>query len=385
MNQVFNPKFVAIFALLFLAAGPLVADTNEAAAPAPAAATTGATATTPAAVAPVTAPTTTIATPPAATPPPAPAQPEVTPGITREEVAENYLQIQEQIHASQLAIEHQQQVAANAASDAAAANAAALGSRLDSLEQVVNRQRASDADAAHKTQQMTLFMAGAFGLAGLGIMLLMVYFQWRAFTQLAQISSLQHAAIASANNVHQLAAPGRATVEAANTQLLSVVDRLEQRINELEGGQRFLPDLAAPKAATGMETSLATAALQNHVAERAIAAERAVEKLPELLDEGQRYLDDNAPQRALECFDRYLATHPDRGEGLVKRASALEKLGREEEAINCYNRAIAVDSTLVIAHLHKGGLLNRLRRYDEALNCYEAALQAQEKKPALAR
>lgn len=350
MNQVFSPKLIAICTLLLLATLPLVADTNNTSAPS---------ATAPASV---------------ATPPSAPVQPQVTPGVTREEVADNYLQLQEQIHASQLAIEHQQQVAA----DAATANATALAARLDTLEQSVARQRTSDAEAAHKTQQMTLFMAGAFGLIGLGIMLLMVYFQWRAFTQLAQISSLQHTAIASANSVHQLAAPGRATVEAANNQLLGAVGRLEQRINELEGGQRFLPDLATAKPA---EKTLPEAAPQSHVA----VAERSVEKLPDLLAEGQRHLDDNAPHRALECFDRYLATHPDRGEGLVKRASALEKLGRDEEAINCYNRAITVDNTLVIAHLHKGGLLNRLRRYDEALNCYEAALQAQEKKPALAR
>lgn len=341
MNQVLNPKLIAVCALLFLAiTRPLAADTNTA-----------------------------TATSPTAT------QPQTTPGVTREEVADNYLQIQEQIHASQLAIEHQQQVAA----DAATANANALAARLDTLEQSVTRQRASDSEAAHKTQQMTLFMAGAFGLAGLGIMLLMVYFQWRAFTQLAQISSLQHSAIASANSIHQLAAPGRATVEAANNQLLGAVGRLEQRINELEGGQRFLPELADPKPTEKPLAVPAPAVPQNHV------TEKSVEKLPDLLNEGQRYLDDNVPQRALECFDRYLANHPDRGEGLVKRASALEKLGRDEEAINCYNRAIAVDNNLVIAHLHKGGLLNRLRRYDEALNCYEAALQAQERKPAIAR
>jgi tetratricopeptide (TPR) repeat protein len=355
MNQSFNQKLFAIFAMLFLA-GRLFADTNDAAAPAMSA------------PAPV---------PAAATPPPTVAtQPAVTPGITREEVADNYLQIQEQIHASQLAIEHQQMVAADAAADAAAANATALGARLALLEKSVEQQHSNDLDSARKTQQMTLYMAGAFGLIGLGIMLLMVYFQWRAFTQLAQISSLQHSSLASANNIHQLAAPGRATVEAANTQLLSAVGRLEQRINELEGGQRFLPDLAAAKPG---ERILPDLPVQNHNGDRAVA------KTPDLLTEGQHYLDDNSPQRALECFDKYLAANPEHGDGLVKRAAALEKLGREEEAINCYNRAIAVDNTLVIAHLHKGGLLNRLRRYDEALNCYEQALQAQEKKPALAR
>jgi tetratricopeptide (TPR) repeat protein len=265
--------------------------------------------------------------------------------VTRDEVADNYLHIQEQIHATQLVIENNQQTAV----EAAQSNAAVLAARLQSLEQSVARQRASDADAAHKTQQLTLMMAGAFGLAGLGIMLLMVYFQWRAFTQLAQISSRQHAAIANSDNIHQLAAPGRATVEASTAQLLNVVSRLEQRINELESGQRLLPEIASVKPA-------------------------------DLLTEGQNYLEANSPLKALECFDKYLAAHPERADALVKRAAALEKLGREEEALACYNRAIAADGTLVIAHLHKGGLLNRLRRYDEALNCYEQALLAQDKK-----
>jgi tetratricopeptide (TPR) repeat protein len=265
--------------------------------------------------------------------------------VTRDEVADNYLHIQEQIHATQLAIEQNQQ----AALDAAQSNANVLAARLQSLEQSVAKQRAGDADAARKTQQLTLFMAGAFGLAGLGIMLLMVYFQWRAFTQLAQISARQHAAMANAENVHQLAAPGRATVEASTAQLLNVVGRLEQRISELESGQRLLPEIAGTKAA-------------------------------DLLAEGQKHLDANSLLKALECFDKYLSAHPAHADALVKRAAALEKLGREDEALACYNRAIAADGTLVIAHLHKGGLLNRLRRYDEALNCYEQALLAQDKK-----
>ena len=265
--------------------------------------------------------------------------------VTRDEMANNYLQIQEQLHATQLAIEQNQE----AALEMAQSNALVLQARLQALEQTVASRHASDADAARKTQQMTLLMAGAFGLVGLGVMLLMVYFQWRAFTQLAQISSHQHAAIANAEAVHQLAAPGRATVDASTAQLLNVVERLEQRISELEGGQKLLPEIANVKPADS-------------------------------LAEGQKFLDANNPQKALECIDRFLSAHPDRADALVKRAAALEKLGRDEDALACYNRAIAADNSLVIAHLHKGGLLNRLRRYDEALNCYEQALLGQEKK-----
>ena len=266
--------------------------------------------------------------------------------FAHDELANNFLQIQAQLHATQLALELNQQ----AALDTAQSNANVLAERLQSLEQSVVRQRASDADAARQTQRLTLLMAGGFGLAGLGILLLMVYFQWRAFTQLAQVSSQQHAAIANASAVHQLAAPGRATVESANAQLLNVISRLEQRINELESGQKLLPKIADTQP-------------------------------PDWLSEGRKHLDANAPQQALECFDKFLSVQPEHADALVRRAEALEKLGRDDEALADYNRAIAADEKLVIAHLHKGGLLNRLKRYDEALNSYEQALQAQDRKP----
>jgi tetratricopeptide (TPR) repeat protein len=265
--------------------------------------------------------------------------------VTRDEVADNYLHLQEQLRAAQIAIEQNQETAL----ETSQSNALALALRLQSLEQTVSKQRAGDADAARKTQQLTLLLAGAFGLLGLGVMTLMVYFQWRAFTQLAQISSRQHVALANGDAVHQLAAPGRATVEASTAQLLDVVSRLEQRINELENGQKLLPEIASVKPV-------------------------------DLLAEGQKYLDANLPFQALECFDKFLAGAPGRADAMVRRAAALEKLGRDDEALAGYNRAITADNTLVIAHLHKGGLLNRLRRYDEALNCYEQALQGQDKK-----
>jgi tetratricopeptide (TPR) repeat protein len=138
-------------------------------------------------------------------------------------------------------------------------------------------------------------------------------------------------------------------VEASAAQLLSAVGRLEQRIQELESGQKLLPQTPAP--ATG-----------------------------DSLGEGQQLLETNAPQQALEYFDRLLAAQPNRADAIVKRSAALEKLGRDDEALAGYNRAIVADPTLTIAHLHKGGLLNRLRRYDEALNCYEQALLGQDKK-----
>lgn len=265
--------------------------------------------------------------------------------VTCDEMASNYLQIQEQLHASQLVIEEDLEAARNASQS----NAIALGTRLQSLEQITARQRAGEAEAARRTQQLTLLLTGAFGVLGMGMLVLMVYFQWRAFAQLAQMTAQQRAAVAGSDAVHQLAAPGRAAVDASTTQLLGVVAHLEQRIKELESGQQLLPQIVA--AAPG-----------------------------DLLAEGEKHLDADLPQRALEFFDQFLAAQPGRADAMVKRAATLEKLGRDEEALTGYNQAIAADNSLVIAHLHKGGLLNRLRRYDEALNCYEQALMGQEKK-----
>ena len=283
------------------------------------------------------------------------AEPNSTNLVTRDEMANNYLQFQEQLHASQLAIEQKQQTAL----DLSQSNAMMLAQRLQSLEQTVASQKTSDAEAARKTQQTAVIMAGTIGIVGLGIMVMMVYFQWRAFTQLAQISARQHVAVTNGDAVHQLAAPGRATVEASAAQLLSVVSRLEQRINELENGQKLLPE---PGSAKPVPVP--------------VSGPLAVD----MLVEGQRYLDANLPLKALECFDKYLTGQPDRADAVLKRAAALEKLGRDDEALAGYNRAISLDNTLVIAHLHKGGLLNRLRRYDEALNCYEQALVGQERR-----
>jgi tetratricopeptide (TPR) repeat protein len=264
-----------------------------------------------------------------------------------DDVANGYLQIQEQLQATRIAIEDNRELAAQDSKK----NADELSARMQALEQTVAAQRASDADAARKTQQLTLMLAGAFGLAGLGIMLLMVYFQWRAFTQIAQISAQQNAALLNSNSIHQLAAPGRATVETSNTRLLDVVGKLEQRIHELENENKSLPESAANKPG-------------------------------DLLTEGQKFLDANAPEKALDVFEKFLATHPRNAEALLKMATALEKLNRTDEALAVCDAAIAVDESLVAAYLQKGGLLNRLNRHDEALSCFEHALHAQEKKSA---
>ena len=203
--------------------------------------------------------------------------------------------------------------------------------------------------AAAGAARLTLIIAGAFGLAGLCVLLLMGWFQWRAFSQLAEISSRHVTALATVQDVHQLAAPGRATVEISNARLLDIVGQLEKKILELESGGRLLagPDVKSANP----------------------------------LAEGQQWLDAGDAQKALECFEKILSAQPQNGAALVKKAAALDKLGRTDEALAFCDRAIAVDGALTTsALLQKGGLLNRLSRYEEALKCYEQAMQAKEQK-----
>ncbi len=256
-----------------------------------------------------------------------------------------YLQIQEQLHATRMAIEDGRVIA----TDEAKRNAEAIAARLEALEQSVAAQHNADAETARKTQQFTLLLAGAFGLAGLGIVALLFYFQWKAFSQLAQISAQHNAVIANAGAVHQLAAPGRAAVASSKSRLLDVVGQLERKIIELENGSSLLA------GATGSKSD-------------------------DMLAEGEALLDAGQPHKALEVYDRLLATYPDHAEGLVKKSAALEKLGRLPEALGACDRAIARDGGFTLAFLQKGGLLNKLNRHDEALNCFEQVLLAQKKK-----
>lgn len=265
--------------------------------------------------------------------------------VVTNDIANGYLQLQAQLHATQLQIEESREEAANAAQR----NMDAMNSHIQQLEQTLATQHANDMALAQKTQQLMLYLVGTVGLAGLLVLLLAGYFQWRAFSKLAEITSHHSAMLGTVEGVHQLAAPGRATVEVSNARLLEMVGQLEKKIHELENGAHLLTPPAQKS---------------------------------DLLAEGQKFLDANEAQKALECFEKFLITQPQNAEALAKKASALEKLGRTEDALEFCDRAISANGSLIIAHLQKGGLLNRLGRYDEALKCYESAMSAQEKKSA---
>jgi hypothetical protein len=96
-----------------------------------------------------------------------------------------YLQLQEQLHATQLAVERNRKEA----DETAAQSAAALNNRLQSLEQSLAGTRARELDVVQSSNRSMLFVAGSFAAMGFIAMLLVAYFQWRTINRLAEISA----------------------------------------------------------------------------------------------------------------------------------------------------------------------------------------------------
>jgi tetratricopeptide (TPR) repeat protein len=291
-----------------------------------------------------------------------------------QETLRSYLQLQEQIHATQLAVERSR----TQAEAAAAETAKAFAARLQGIEAALASQRAQELDAMQSANKVMLVVAGLFAALGLLAMLFMAYFQWRTINRLADISAalpLSHA-LGPGPAVAALGAgdPHLVTVsppEQSSQRLLGALERLEQRIHELEHTAH--PPLHAG-ASLDQETRLPTSPPNGEAAAAAPDAAR----ITVLLGKGQSLLNLDQAEEALGCFDQILALDPGHPEALVKKGAALERLRKLDEAIACYDRAIAADGSLTVAYLYKGGLFNRMERFSEALECYEQALRTQE-------
>jgi tetratricopeptide (TPR) repeat protein len=300
------------------------------------------------------------------------------------ETLRSYLQLQEQIHAILLAVERSR----TQAEATAAETAKDFAARLQGIEQALAWQRAQELEVMQSSNRVMLIVAGLFAALGLLAMLFMAYFQWRTINRLAEISAalpLAHS-LGAGPAVAALGAgdPHLVTIsppEQSNQRLLGALERLEQRIHELEHtahpplhvGAPLNPEAKGPPPPSNGEPAAAPA-------DAATAAEAA--RIALLLGKGQSLLNLDQAEEAMGCFDQALALDPRHPEALVKKGAALERLRKLDEAIACYDRAIAADSLLTVAYLYKGGLFNRMERFGEALECYEQALRTQEARHA---
>ena len=290
-------------------------------------------------------------------------------------VIQNYQDLQQQQQAALRAIEN-----ARLDSEAAARrNAEAMEARLKQIEEVVTTQRERELATIQGSHHTTLVVVSIFAGVGFCGMLLFA---------LALLRSLnRRASAAMAVPVGMPLGPGYAAgalgagdtslavtdpARQSTTRFLGAVERLEQRIRELETSTDLSPAPAAADART-------TAAEPAGTVPAADADDRVGSRVALLLGKGQALLNLQQADSALVCFDEVIAADPTNAEAFVKKGGALEKLGRLDEAIDCYDRAIALDTSMTMAYLCKGGVFNRLERHGEALQCYEQALRAQQK------
>ena len=296
-----------------------------------------------------------------------------------QETLRSYLQLQEQLHATQLAIEHSR----TQAEATAAETAKGLAARLEGIEQSLVLQRSQELKAMQSSNKVMLIVAGMFAALGFLAMVFMAYFQWRTISRLAEISAalpMAHAmgggpsmATLGADDTHLVTV---GPPEQSSQRLLGALERLEKRIHELEHtaqpplheGTSLNPEAKSPSPSSNGEPTPAAPA--------DAAPETA--RITVLLGKGQSLLNMDKAEEAVEAFDQVLALDANHPEALVKKGAALERLRKLDEAVACYDRAIAADGSLTVAYLYKGGLFNRMERFGEALHCYEQALRTQE-------
>jgi len=321
---------------------------------------------------------------------------QVAPAIGRpeetnsQEILRVYLQLQEQVHEAQLAIEQSRKEAR----EAAAQNAEVLTQRLHAIEQALATQRARELEAMQSSNRVMLIVAGSFACVGFLVMLVGAYFQWRTAQSLTGMSGiLPTQRVLGSGAAMAALGPGEShlvsvgSAEQSNLRLLGALEQLEKRIHELEhtarvplgaGSSASDESQADPQASPG---NLPPNGANGHPAGDSESGEVSpAGRIEVLLGKGLSMLNLDQAEAAMRCFDEVLVLDPRNAEALVRKGIALEQLQKLGEAIECYDRAIAADGSMTIAYLHKGGLFNRMERYDEALTCYEQALRTQEKR-----
>jgi len=307
-------------------------------------------------------------------------------------VVESYQQLQSQQESMVQEMEKSRQEAEAAAKR----NKEELDARLNSIEQSVSAQREHEIESLQSAHRFTLIIVGIFAGVGFFGMLFFAVFLLRTMnrrteTMIAQFTGQAFGAgflpAALGTGDTQVVTVNRA--EQSTARFLHTIERLEKRIDELEGTADATPTSEPKKPAEpSPETIEASEPKHTTDADAAVSRPRGEHeerdaRIALLFGKGQALLNLQQADTALACFDEVIALDSTNPEAFVKKGMALERLGKLDEAIDCYDRAIALDNSMTMAYLNKGGVFNRLERYGEALQCYEQALRAQQK-PSIA-
>jgi tetratricopeptide (TPR) repeat protein len=289
----------------------------------------------------------------------------------------SFLHLQEQVHATQMAVERSRLDAESVS----ARNTEALNARLriieNALAQANQHGRSAVEEASRQISESNrrmMILAGVFATLGFLAVAATAWLQWRTASRLAfQTSAVGLPALMSGAGYLPLGLAAGAG-SAANARLRDALGRLEHRIADLELGQHAVRTTADTAAAGGGGLNALPAPATSDVASATNVA------LASLIKEGEELLAHEEAEKAMAHFEAILARHPGHPEVLLHKGVALERLQRDPEALECYDLALRADPNLTMAYLHKGGLYNRLERFSEAMECYEKALKLQEER-----
>ncbi len=286
--------------------------------------------------------------------------------IGAQDFLRSYLQLQEQLRDTQLAIQKiRQEAAATSAS-----NSAVVDERLQLMEKTIANTNNEQLNGIAHLNQTILIAAGVFAFVAFLVLLVAICLQWAAVNRLAAATSLASSRAPRMGDAGEALLPSAQALEQSNIRFLALMDQLEQRIHDLELTGKPTKSLTegGPANGSGSESHSADAKPIAAISDKTNTVSLLISKSQTLLKLDQA-------EAALECLDEALAMEPNNTDALVKKGAALEHLQRVNEAIECYDRAIAQDSSMTMAYLHKGTLFTRLERHGEALACYEQALK----------
>lgn len=291
------------------------------------------------------------------------------PGLSAQDSLRFYLQIQEQLRNTIAAIETNRQEAAAAATT----NSQVLEARLRDMEKTFADGRLELMEGMERSDRMVLMAAGTLAAIGFLVLLLTAFLQWTAVNRLAAAAASLSAYPSQLSGLGAAQLPPAHFLEQSSTRFLALIERLEQRIHELEGSVKPPPSLPKSRSSNGDANGPAAESSPGQISPPAATGQSSTINV--LLNKSQTLLKLDKPEAALSCLEEVLALDPVHTEALVKKGAALERLQRFDEAIQCYDRAIAQDNSMTMAYLYKGGVFNRTERYSEALACYEQALK----------
>lgn len=245
----------------------------------------------------------------------------------------------------------------------------ALQNRLEQLELTVSNQHVREINSLNKSHKST--MTTVLVIAGVGLVALLFFGTSVLRTVKREVSAVTVQPLPETVPYGRLTngSAGLAHLDPAqktNGRLLTSLDRLEQRLNDLETATE------TPGTETSQASAMAGGATLN---QKIIGVSTRVALM---LGKGQALSNLQQLDTAVAVFDEVIALDPNNADAYVKKGAALEKLGRLEDALQCYDQAIGVDRSMTMAYLCKGGVFNRLERYNEALQCYEEALRTDE-------